>query len=237
MGDADLSADRYKNREKLPPISTLSGWGERSASKLLDAIVARREAPIPLGNVIAAFNIRMVGKVQAVQIAAACKTIEAFWHAVDNLDEETELRASLGPMGLWQLEVFAGSSEERVLARSIAERLTIQTPEGPASAEAREAGEEQMKGEPRALEGKIVVFSGTFKRTGWTRLQCKAIAKKHGARTPASLSASTDVFVAGTAPGKKKLDMASRHGVSVISEEEFLALVGWESESVDQEAE
>ena len=84
-----------------------------------------------------------------------------------------------------------------------------------------------QKTEPAAevapLAGKRIVFTGTFESV--TRDEAKKLAAQHGGRAVGSVSNSTDLVVAGRAAGSK-LDKARELGITVLTEGEFLALLG-----------
>ena len=73
------------------------------------------------------------------------------------------------------------------------------------------------------MAGKTVVFTGSLERM--TREEAKAMAERLGAKVAGSVSKKTDLVVAGPGAGSK-LKEAEKHGVKVIDEASWLALVG-----------
>ena len=73
------------------------------------------------------------------------------------------------------------------------------------------------------VSGKTVIFTGTLTRM--TRSEAKSRAEALGAKVAGSVSAKTDYVIAGEAAGSK-LKKAAELGVKILSEEEWLALIG-----------
>ena len=74
-----------------------------------------------------------------------------------------------------------------------------------------------------ALAGKTIVFTGSLEKM--TRDEAKATAERLGAKAAGSVSKKTDYVVAGPGAGSK-LAEAKKHGVTVLTEDEWLKLVG-----------
>jgi DNA ligase (NAD+) len=127
-------------------------------------------------------------------------------------------------MAAWT-ELITGDGIGPVLALSLSD--TLANPEERASIARLVAHLEVLPPEARATEspvaGLTVVFTGSLEKM--TRAEAKARAEALGAKVAGSVSAKTDLLVAGPGAGSKAKD-AERLGVKMIDEDEWLALIG-----------
>lgn len=195
------------------PLSGREGLGPRSAGKLFAAIEAARTRP--LDRTIFAMGIPLVGASVAKLLAREAGSMEGFVAMIDAAATSPAARdriLSLDGVGerilASLLEAFAPGPNRDLLIGLIGE-LTPIAPERPATG--------------GALTGMTVVFTGTLTRMG--RKEAGLIAERAGAKLSGSVSVKTDLLICGEAAGSKA-DKARGLGVRVISEAEFLDLVG-----------
>ncbi len=201
-------------RNKTLKLEELEGYGETSVRNLFDAINARRE--IGLDRFIYALGIRQVGDTTALALARGYGSWDAFHDAalkVAKGDEEAiaEMDAldQIGDTVIHAVAAYFGESHNR----GIVERLTRQV-------RIRDA-EKPKRDSPVA--GKTVVFTGSLEQM--TRDEAKAMAERLGAKVSGSVSKKTDYVVAGPGAGSK-LAEAKKHGVAVLTEDDWFKLVG-----------
>jgi DNA ligase (NAD+) len=202
--DAANPLQKLKNRD---------GFGEVSAAKLFAAIEARRT--IPLDRLIFGLGIRHVGEVAAGLLARHYHNWEAFEAAAANAEPGNAAWADL----------TAIDGVGAVMAQSLADAF-----HNPAERAAIDALVAQLTVQPVAarvatdspVAGKTVVFTGTLEKM--TRAEAKARAEALGAKVAGSVSAKTDLVVAGPGAGSKAKE-AERLGVTIIDEDAWLALI------------
>lgn len=210
-----------KDKESLKPLRDREGWGDKSARKLFDAIKSRET--ISLNRFIYALGIRQVGEATARRLA---KVYGSWKNLRDHIGKDgspfnSELDRNIFYADLLNIEDIGPSVAEDLIAffaepnnisvlDDLEKILTIEDYVAPKSS-----------GSP--VEGKTIVFTGTL--TTITRPEAKAKAESLGAKVAGSVSAKTDYVVAGEDAGSK-LKKATELGVTVLSEEEWMKLIG-----------
>jgi len=195
-------------------IAAREGWGEQSAANLFKAIAARRT--IGLHRFIYALGIRHVGEATARVLALNYGTAKAFVKAMtaaadEDSDAFGELDAieGIGVVVAKAIAQFFAEDHNREEIARLLDLIDVEEAEKPKR--------------DTAISGKTVVFTGTLEKMG--RNEAKARAESLGAKVAGSVSAKTDLVVAGPGAGSKLKD-AQKHGVKVISEDEWLKLIG-----------
>jgi DNA ligase (NAD+) len=201
-------------RDHKIKLREVEGYGETSVRNLYEAIEARRE--ISLERFIYALGIRHVGETTAVALARGYGSWQAFHDAalkVVDGDEETRAEMdALDQIGDTVIDAIAdyfGESHNRKAVERLVEQVKIRDAERPRA--------------DSAVAGKTVVFTGSLEKM--TRDEAKAMAERLGAKVSGSVSKKTDYVVAGPGAGSK-LAEAKKHGVAVLSEDDWFKLVG-----------
>src|SRR5712664_913755 len=195
-------------------LEAIEGYGETSVRNLFGAIEQRRT--IALERFIYALGMRHVGETTALALARGYGSWEAFHDAclkVADGDEEAiaEMDAldQIGDTVIKAIAAYFGESHNRGIVERLTKQVTILDAEKPKS--------------NSAVAGKTVVFTGSLEKM--TRDEAKAMAERLGAKAAGSVSKKTDYVVAGPGAGSKLTD-AKKHGVEVLTEDEWLKLVG-----------
>jgi DNA ligase (NAD+) len=195
-------------------LEEIEGYGETSVRNLFGAIEQRRS--IALERFIYALGMRHVGETTALALARGYGSWDAFHDAclkVAKGDEEAiaEMDAldQIGDTVIKAIAAYFGESHNRGIVERLTKQVTILDAQKPKS--------------NSAIAGKTVVFTGSLEKM--TRDEAKAMAERLGAKAAGSVSKKTDYVVAGPGAGSK-LAEAKKHGVAVLTEDEWLKLVG-----------
>lgn len=190
---------RLENRE---------GWGKKSVDNLFRSINERRRISLP--RFIYALGIRQVGTATSLLIAGHYKTFAEFRTQMQN--GLVDKLISIDGIGEAMANDIVGFFEEEHNTHIIDELLRQVTVD--------EYVDQTDHNSP--LSGKTVVFTGTLENM--TRAEAKAKALSLGAKVAGSVSANTDYVVEGADAGSKA-KKARELGVTILSEEEFSALI------------
>jgi DNA ligase (NAD+) len=204
-----------ESRNQKLRLEEIEGYGATSVRNLFAAIAERRR--ISLERFIFALGIRQVGETTALALARGYGSWKAFHDAclkVAHGDEgaiaEMDALDQIGDTVIQSVAAYFGESHNRgIVDRLVKELDEIIDAEKPKS--------------NSAIAGKTVVFTGALEKM--TRDEAKAMAERLGAKAASSVSKKTDYVVAGPGAGSK-LAEAKKHGVEVLTEDEWLKLIG-----------
>ena len=200
----------YRLSHRRDELLQLDRLGEKSIDKLLSGIEGSRQQP--LWRLLTGLNIRLVGQTNA-------RTLERAFGSMDMIAEQSEeTLAQVNEIG----SVIAASvfqffhSEYGIHLVNELRSVGLNFGE-PVDREAALAAAAQGK-----MVGKTLVVTGTMVRM--RRDEIEQLIRDHGGKASSSVSKKTDYVVAGEAAGSK-LTKAQELGVTVLTEDEFLAMV------------
>ena len=207
-------ADIFRLKRHRKILEEREGWGDKSVTKLLEAIEARRT--IPLHRFIYSLGIRQVGEATAKLLARhyisfenwrrsmmeARKEDSEAWRDLDNIEQ-------IGPSMAKDIVAFFEEKHNREVLDDLNKELEITDYESQATGSS-------------PLAGKTIVFTGTLAKMG--RNEAKAKAESLGANVGSSVSAKTDFVVVGEDAGSKAAK-AKELGVKTLSEDKWLSLI------------
>ena len=187
----------------LTTLTRLERMGTKSAENALASLEKAKNTT--LARFIFALGIREVGEATALNLANHFKTLEA----LQNADlEALQQVPDVGEVVANRILAFWHEPHNVAVVNDlIAQGVHWET------VETKEVTENRFK-------GKTVVLTGTLTQMG--RNEAKALLQDMGAKVSGSVSAKTDFVIAGDAAGSK-LTKALELGVTVLTEEEFLA--------------
>ncbi|HEY4808354.1 MAG TPA: NAD-dependent DNA ligase LigA [Roseiarcus sp.] len=206
---ADIFTLKARDGQGHPPLREWEGFGETSARNLFNAIDARRS--IPLNRFLYALGVRHVGETNARRLARHFGDWEALRTAAraENAAEEISAIGGIGPVVAEAIADFFAEPRNEAALDALVRQVTIEPMEAIAA------------GHP--LAGQTIVFTGSLERM--TRDEAKAIAERLGAKVSGSISAKTNLVVAGPGAGSK-LAKARELGVETVDEEEWIRRSG-----------
>ncbi len=190
-------------------IAALDRQAERSAANLVAALERSKEQP--LHRVLAGLGIRHVGEQVARVLADHAGSMERL---MEMTPEELEAIEAVGPVVAASVRQFLDEERNRELIQRLRRAgLTMR---------AERRGERGA----RPLAGRTFVLTGTL--PSMTRAEAKAAITSQGGKVTGSVSANTDVVVAGEAAGSK-LKKALALGIEVVDEAGLRAMLEGET--------
>ncbi|GGC18116.1 DNA ligase [Novosphingobium marinum] len=212
-GWLESPADIFRLKSRRNEIVALEGWKDKSVDNLLAAIEARRQPDA--ARLLFGLGIRHVGSVTARDLMKRFETLPALRDAAERAragdeDAASELTSidGVGPVVVGALGDFFHEEHNRQVWDDILDEVSPP----PYVVETKES----------EVAGKTVVFTGKLETM--SRDEAKAQAERLGARAAGSVSARTDLVVAGPGAGSK-LKQAEKHGIRVIDEAAWADIV------------
>lgn len=181
---------------------------EKTVDNILKGIELSKS--VPFKNVLFGLGIRFVGATVAEKLAAYFKNIDALCAAkYEDLISVPEIG---GRIATSVIEYFSHPDNRKVVDRL--QRAGVQMV----------SDEKPVEIESNVLEGKTFVISGVF--ANFDRDELKEKIEANGGRVLSGVSGKLNYLLAGDNMGPSKLEKARKLGVTIISEEEFLAMLG-----------
>ena len=200
------AADLYTLTEEQ--LLTPEGGGQVNARNILQSIQESKD--VPFERVLYAIGIRFVGEIAAKTIARNLGSMEAVANAsVDGL---------LGINGIGTViaqsivQFFSDPVNQRLIQRLQEYGLHMKL------------SEQELSSHSDRLTGKSIVISGVFAHH--SRDEYKAFIEKHNGKNVGSISGKTSFILAGDNMGPAKLEKAQKLGIPIVSEDEFLEMIG-----------
>jgi len=208
LGWLHSPAEIFRLRQHRRDLLGREGWKEKSVDNLLAAIEAKRQPDGP--RFLFGLGIRHVGIVTARDLLKCFGTVEELRRAAMSEGGEEELSGvqGVGPVVAAALVDFFHEPHNR----EALDDLLSEVRPAPFVSDARQT----------EWTGKTIVFTGSLETM--SRDEAKAQAERLGARAAGSVSAKTDLVVAGPGAGSK-LKKAEELGVRVATEAEWAQIV------------
>lgn len=191
-------------------VQQINGDGSRtkSAQRIVAGIAKSRE--VPFERVVFALGIRFVGETSARLLARHFKTMDALMQA--SLQELQEVDGIGEVMAASIVAYFHNADNLRIVERLRACGLQFAL------------SQEQTAAASDKLSGKSIVISGVFQHH--SRDEYKLIIEQNGGKNVGSISGKTSFVLAGDNMGPAKLEKAQKLGVQIVTEDEFLGMLG-----------
>jgi len=226
LGWLESPADIFRLKHRKADMLALDGWQDKSVENLLAAVENRR-AP-DAARLLFGLGIRHVGAVTARDLMKSFRTLEELRGQIDHYNTWYKLEGGQKVKPPEDLESFQAFNSIDGVAHSVIESLRAFFDE-PHNVAVWEDLLSEVSPPPYIVEvkesavaGKTVVFTGKLETM--SRDEAKAQAEALGAKAAGTVSAKTDLVVAGPGAGSK-LKKAAELGIAVIDEAEWAEIV------------
>ncbi len=186
-------------------IRSLDGFGDKSVSNMENSI--NRAKNVDLYRVIYAIGIPDVGEVTAKILAKEFLSLDKVRNASEERLKEID---GIGEIMAHEIVSFFNDFHSMSALDNLLQYINVKNPE-------------KIVVQDSVLNGKKVVLTGTLSK--YSRDEAKAILESFGAKPQGSVSAKTDIVIAGSEAGSK-LTTAQNLGITIWSEEDFDKAIG-----------
>ncbi|CAG5069416.1 DNA ligase [Dyadobacter sp. CECT 9623] len=201
-----LGIEKSILNEETGKVKKIS-FREKTVENILKGIELSKT--VPFKNVLFALGIRFVGATVAEKLANYFKSIEALRSA--SYDQLVAVPEIGGRIAMSIESYFSVPENQQLVARLQAAGLQMESDEKP------------VEKESDVLDGKTFVISGVFEN--YDRDELKDKIEVNGGRILSGVSGKLNYLLAGANMGPSKLEKARKLGVTILSEEEFLAMI------------
>jgi len=192
---------------KKEQLENLERMAEKSAQRILDGLEASKQ--VPFERVLFALGIRFVGETVA-------KTLVKKLHTIENIQIQTEEQ-------LVEIDEIGGRIAESVVDWFSKEQHLNLVKDLKDQGLQFAISKDQLEGQTEKLVGLNMIISGTFEKH--SRDELKKLIEKNGGKNVGSISRKTNYLIAGNNIGPSKLEKATKLGIPIISEDDFLEMI------------
>ncbi|MBQ7685500.1 MAG: NAD-dependent DNA ligase LigA, partial [Bacteroidaceae bacterium] len=200
------AADLYELTEAQ--LMKPTAGDQKGVRKILQSIEESKH--VPFERVLFAIGIRFVGEIAAKTLARSYGSMDAVASA--SMDSLLQINGIGTVIAQSVISYFAEPRNQEFIERLRRHGLQMSL------------SEEQLSAQSDRLAGQAIVISGVFHHH--SRDEYKTLIELHGGRNVGSISQKTSFVLAGDNMGPAKLEKAGKLGVRIVTEEEFLAMIG-----------
>ena len=192
---------------KASDLSGAKNERAKSALKIIEGV--KSSLQVPFERVVFAIGIRFVGETTAKLLAKHFKTMDALQSATVEQLSEVE---GIGQVIAQSVVDYFHEARNLEIIRRLKEYGVQMS-----------LSEEALSNQSDKLAGKSIVISGVFNKH--SRDEYKTLIEQHGGKNVSSISSKTSFILAGDNMGPSKLEKATKLGVQILSEDDFLSMI------------